>query len=210
MAFTGFNEQDFDVFGVPGLEPRMEMLIRNVRPKLEAVGAQLAPFITSICGEEMFPHVAKHARRTVNPPNDTWVAWAPSKRGYKAYPHFEVGMFASHLFIVFAIIYESPHKGTFARQLDKQLQDIRNHLPGHYYWSMDHMAPQGTAHADMTEEQFHRLIDKLTHVKKSEVVCGLRLERDDPRVQDGEQLLKLIRATFQHLLPLYKMAAYPE
>ncbi|MFB5266291.1 YktB family protein [Paenibacillus enshidis] len=210
MTFTGFNEQDFDVFEVPGLEARMKVLISNVRPKLEAIGEQLAPFMTDLCGEEMFPHVAKHARRTVNPPKDTWIAWAPSKRGYKAYPHFEVGMFASHLFIVFALIYESPNKEVFARQLDKQLQEIRGHLPGNYYWSMDHMAPQGIAHAEMTKEQFRTLIQKLATVKKSEVVCGMRLERNDPRVQDGEQLLKLVRSTFEQLLPLYKMASHPE
>ncbi|MDQ0168823.1 uncharacterized protein YktB (UPF0637 family) [Paenibacillus tundrae] len=74
MNFSGFNNRDFDVFQVPGLEPRMEMLIERVRPKLEALGAELAPYLTELCGEEMFVHVAKHARRTVNPPIDTWVA----------------------------------------------------------------------------------------------------------------------------------------
>lgn len=42
-AFTGFNDQDFDVFSVPGLEARMEALIEHVRPKLELIGAELAP-----------------------------------------------------------------------------------------------------------------------------------------------------------------------
>ncbi|MDP4096867.1 DUF1054 domain-containing protein [Paenibacillus sp. P96] len=210
MTFTGFCEQDFDVFEVPGLEARMEVLIRNVRPKLEAIGEQLTPFMTELCGEEMFPHIAKHARRTVNPPKDTWVAWAPSKRGYKAYPHFEVGMFSSHLFIVFAIIYESPNKTVFAQQLDKQLQEIRSHLPGSYYWSTDHMAPQGISHAEMQDEQFQTLIHKLANVKKSEVVCGLRLERNDPRLGDEKQLLELVQSTFKQLLPLYKMANQPE
>lgn len=27
MNFSGFNDNDFDVFQVPGLEPRMELLI---------------------------------------------------------------------------------------------------------------------------------------------------------------------------------------
>ena len=37
-------------------------------------------------------HVAKHARRSVNPPIDTWVAFAPNKRGYKMLPHFQIGL----------------------------------------------------------------------------------------------------------------------
>ncbi|MEI0738277.1 DUF1054 family protein [Paenibacillus sp. JTLBN-2024] len=86
MPFEGFHSKDFEVFNVPGLEPRMEALIANVRPKLEELGREMAPFLSALCGEEMFPHVAKHARRTINPPNDTWVAWAASKEGIKRCP----------------------------------------------------------------------------------------------------------------------------
>ncbi|KQY87532.1 hypothetical protein ASD24_06685 [Paenibacillus sp. Root52] len=206
MNFSGFNSRDFDVFQVPGLEPRMEMLIERVRPKLEALGAELAPYLTELCGEEMFVHVAKHARRTVNPPIDTWVAWGSSKRGYKALPHFEVGMFDTHMFVIFAVIYESPNKITFAEALERELDEVRRNLPGEFYWSMDHMDPQGTFHKDMKSEDYDKIITKLKTVKKAEVMCGLRIERDDPLAADREQLLKTIRSTFKTLLPLYRMS----
>ncbi|WP_338540144.1 YktB family protein [Paenibacillus tundrae] len=206
MDFSGFNSRDFDVFQVPGLEPRMEMLIERVRPKLEALGTELAPYLTELCGEEMFVHVAKHARRTVNPPIDTWVAWGSSKRGYKALPHFEVGMFDTHVFVIFAVIYESPNKITFAEALERELDEVRRNLPGEFYWSMDHMDPQGTFHKDMKSEDYDKIITKLKTVKKAEVMCGLRIERDDPLAADGEQLLKTIRSTFKTLLPLYRMS----
>ncbi|MCG7375832.1 DUF1054 domain-containing protein [Paenibacillus sp. ACRSA] len=206
MNFSGFNSRDFDVFQVPGLEPRMEMLIERVRPKLEALGAELAPYLTELCGEEMFVHVAKHARRTVNPPIDTWVAWGSSKRGYKALPHFEVGMFDTHMFVIFAVIYESPNKITFAEALERELDEVRRNLPGEFYWSMDHMDPQGTFHKDMKSEDYDKIITKLKTVKKAEVMCGLRIERDDPLAADGEHLLKTIRSTFKTLLPLYRMS----
>ncbi|MDU4698680.1 MAG: DUF1054 domain-containing protein, partial [Paenibacillus sp.] len=144
MSFEGFTTQDFDALTVPGLEPRMEAIISNIRPKLETLGTELVPFLSALCGEEMFPHVAKHARRTVNPPNDTWVAWAASKRGYKALPHFQVGMFSTHLFIIFAVIYESPNKAVFAHYLDKQAAQIKKMIPDGFYWSLDHMSPDGT------------------------------------------------------------------
>ena len=206
MNFSGFNSRDFDVFQIPGLEPRMEMLIERVRPKLEALGVELAPYLTELCGEEMFVHVAKHARRTVNPPIDTWVAWGTSKRGYKALPHFEVGMFDSHVFVIFAVIYESPNKITFAEALERELDEVRRNLPGEFYWSMDHMAPHGTLHKDMKSEDYDKIITKLKTVKKAEVMCGLRIERDDPVAADGEQLLETIRSTFKTLLPLYRMS----
>jgi uncharacterized protein YktB (UPF0637 family) len=206
MTFSGFNSNDFDVFQVPGLEPRMEMLIERVRPKLEELGTELTPYLTDLCGEEMFVHVAKHARRTVNPPKDTWVAWASSKRGYKALPHFEVGMFDTHLFVIFAIIYESPNKAAFAEGLERQLDEVRSKLPGEYYWSMDHMAPHGILQKDMQDEDYDKIITKLKTVKKAEVMCGLRIDRDNPLAADGDKFLETVRSTFKTLLPLYKMS----
>ncbi|OPA78525.1 hypothetical protein BVG16_11700 [Paenibacillus selenitireducens] len=206
IQFTGFLPQDFDVFTIPGLEARMSELIERVRPKLTELGTQLAPHLSVLCGEEMFPHVAKHARRTINPPNDTWVAWANNKRGYKAHPHFQVGMFESHLFIIFAVIYESDNKKIFAKHLDEHLKEVRKTIPAHFFWSLDHMKPEGTLHSEMDQEAFRTIIQKLEKVQKSEVLCGLRIERDDPILANGDQLLATIEQTFEQLLPLYKLA----
>lgn len=206
MTFPGFSKQDFEALTVPGLEPRMEAIITRIRPKLETLGTELAPYLSALCGEEMHPHVAKHARRKVNPPNDTWIAWAASKRGYKALPHFEVGMFSTHLFIIFAIIYESPNKVVFAKFLDKQAAQLKKTLPGDFYWSLDHMDPGGTPHQEASSKQLKEWAEKLKTVKKAEILCGLRLELDNPIVGNGAKLTKTIEATFQTLLPLYKNA----
>ncbi len=42
-------------------------------------------------------------RRTTNPPENTWVAFAPNKRGYKMMPHYEVGMWDDHVYIYLAV-----------------------------------------------------------------------------------------------------------
>ncbi|MFD1776121.1 DUF1054 domain-containing protein [Paenibacillus rhizophilus] len=206
MAFNGFAAEDFEVFTIDGLEPRMDALVSRVRPKLTALGDEVAPFLSALCGEEMFPHVAKHARRTVHPPNDTWVAWGPGKRGYKALPHFQTGMFQSHLFIVFAIIYESPNKIIFADALSGSISAVRERLPGKFFWSTDHLDPHGTPQSDMGGEQFAELTRRLKEVKKAEVTCGLRIANGDPVLRDGPALLKVIEQTFETLLPLYRMS----
>ncbi|WP_284638840.1 YktB family protein [Paenibacillus silviterrae] len=206
MTFPGFTQDDFDVFTIPGLEPRMEALIANVRPKLHQLGDLVGPHLTALCGEEMFPHVAKHARRTINPPNDTWVAWAHNKKGYKAHPHFQVGMWSTHVFIQFALIYESPNKASFAEKLEQQWNTIRTQLPAHYVWSLDHMQPEGIRHEEMTEERFADLVRKLKHVKKSEALCGLTIDRHDPVLTDGKQFLNVVERTFETVLPLYRLS----
>lgn len=206
MSFIEFTQTDFEVFEVPGLEARMSTLIANVRPKLHVLGEQLAPFLSVLCGEPMGPHVARHARRKVNPPNDTWVAWSNNKRGYKAHPHFQVGLFSTHLFIQFAIIYESNHKITFANNFEKQLKKIKSAIPGHYFWSLDHTLPETTFHHKMGKEDFQQVVYKLRTLKKSEVLCGLEIRREDPVLTDGAQLLTVIEDTFTRLISLYKLS----
>jgi len=204
-SFPTFTDADFDVFLVPGLEARMERLIELVRPKLTEIGQTLAPFLSAHCGQDMYAHVAKHARRTVNPPADTWVAFAPNKRGYKAYPHFQIGLWSTHLFIQFAIIYESTGKETFANNLAKRLSAIRKQVPESFYWSIDHTKPEVTPNPAMTKQSFSTLIDRLKHTKNGEALCGLQIERGNPILTDGDALRSTIETTFEQLLPLYRL-----
>lgn len=205
-VFEGFTPSDFDVFTIPGLEQRMEALIASVRPKLHVLGERLAPALSALCGEEMFAHVAKHARRTVNPPDDTWVAFAANKRGYKAHPHFQIGMFSSHLFIQFAIIYESTSKSAFADKALKHLDEIESQIPDSYLWSGDHTVPGGTPHGTMGRTSLTALLDRLRTVKASEILCGIHIDRSDSLLKDGEALITQAEATFETLMPLYRMA----
>src|ERR1700734_3474755 len=85
MAGLGFTPTDFAVFKVAGFSPRMQEIYTRVRPRLVKLGNELAPELARKFHLEFFPHVAKHARRTVNPPAETWAAFGPSPKGYKRY-----------------------------------------------------------------------------------------------------------------------------
>lgn len=205
MTFTGFYEEDFDVFQIQGLEPRMKELIRLVRPKLQALGEQLAPYLTELCGADMTPHVAKHARRSVNPPDDTWVAWAANKRGYKQHPHFQIGLWSTHVFIQFALIYESPNKAVFANHMKRELTDVIQHIPGNFTWSMDHTKRDGMLHQNLKKDDFEAMLKRLIDVKKAEILCGIHLDKNDPILHNGEAFMRKAEDTFRTLLPLYQM-----
>ncbi|WP_368503945.1 DUF1054 domain-containing protein [Alkalihalophilus sp. As8PL] len=208
MTVEGFTQKDFDVFKIEGLEPRMDALKQLIRPKFEALGEELSPTLSSITGDEIFTHVAKHARRKVNPPNDTWVAFAANKRGYKKLPHFQVGLFETHLFVWFAMIYEAPAKGEFAENLLKNPQKWMKDLPEDFVWSIDHMKPDAIKQSDLSLEEFTSMLERLRDVKKAELLCGINIDRNDPILEDGEALVKRIEQTYQSLLPLYKEAQH--
>src|SRR5882724_7919600 len=92
MPSPAFCATDFKVFDAPAFRARMGAIRERIRPKLEAVGHSLTPAVSRATGGDAFAHVAKHARRTVNPPDDTWVAFGPDARGYKKHCHFKVAV----------------------------------------------------------------------------------------------------------------------
>lgn len=202
-TFAGFEQKDFDVFSIDGLDNRMNELRTRISPKLEAIAQHLQPTATSITGDEMFVHVAKHLRRTKNPPNDTWVALANSKRGYKQLPHFQIGMWGTHVFIWFAIIYESPIKAQFARQLKINKDKILAHIPDYFVWSKDHTQPETISHNDMKNNMFDNVVHRLETVKKAEILCGRTFNRDDERLKNGDTFLQICEETISTLSSLY-------
>ncbi|MFQ3545892.1 DUF1054 domain-containing protein [Halobacillus rhizosphaerae] len=203
--FQGFSKQDFEVFTIPGLENRMTALREQISPKLEAIAEDLAPDLTILTGDEMHVHVAKHARRSKNPPNDTWAAIAANKRGYKKLPHFQVGLWETHVFIWFAVIYENPLKEQFGNNLLHQKEEIRSLIPEDFEWSLDHTKPETIADSRVDEDKFIHMAERLKTVKKAELLCGRRLEREDERLRDPESFLQLCRNTFETLIPLYRL-----
>lgn len=206
MNFTGWTNEDFDVFAVEGLEERMAALIAHTRVKLTQLGEDFAPVLAEIAGEEMFAHVAKHARRKTNPPHDSWVAWSKNKRGYKMYPHFQIGAWGTHAFVQFGIIYESPMKGVFAEQMMNHLDEIRATVPDDYMWYPDHMNPKGYRTSEMTDEEFQRIAHRLSHQKNGEVMIGIIVPRDEAVAMTPDQFAAKAKRTFETLAPLYKMA----
>lgn len=204
MQQIKWNAEDFNVFQVDGLENRMTALIDVVRPKFNALGDEFSAYFSSKTGDEFYAHVAKHARRKVNPPKDSWVAFAPYKRGYKALPHFQIGLWGSHLFIITAIIYEAPQKVEMAERLLKEI-DIFKKLPDDFIISGDHMSPEAIALKDTKNGELKQLLERLRDVKKGEFLVGRHISRDEAVQLSSNQFMSLVEDTFDALLPIYNV-----
>ena len=87
-----FSQDDLAVFTIPGFDERMQTIRERIHPKLGQLGDAIVEPLSQKAGEPLHPHVAKHARRSVNPPEDTWVAFGPEKRGYKKHPYIGVAV----------------------------------------------------------------------------------------------------------------------
>ncbi|WP_203246093.1 YktB family protein [Sporosarcina beigongshangi] len=195
-------KDDFDVFLIEGLEKRMDALQNRIQPKFNTLGRHFADRLSAHGTDEFFPHVARHARRTVNPPKDSWVAFAPAKRGYKALPHFQIGLWGTHLFIILAVIYENPDKKGIAERLSGQLTSLTS-LPAGYIVSGDHMKPDVVSIDATGSAGLQGLLERLQTVKKAEFLVGRHLSREEAADMSSDQFMAFAEETFDYLLPIY-------
>ena len=206
MTFTGFTPDDFNVFSISGLDDRMEAIREQIQPKFRELGSILCNDLALLAGNEMYLHIAKHARRTVNPPKDTWLAICHDKRGYKKHPHFQVGLFDDHVFLWLAFIYEVPNKSQIADQFLQQLDSVYQTIPKNYVLSLDHTQKDSISMEDLDATEFRQVVERFRDVKKAELLIGQHLSPNSPLAGNGDAFLDHAKQTFETLMPLYKLS----
>jgi uncharacterized protein YktB (UPF0637 family) len=206
MKISNFTTEDFNVFTIDGLEARMQALKNQIQPRLQALGDYFSSELATMTGHEWYPHVAKHTRRTINPPNDTWVAFSGNKRGYKMLPHFQIGLWETHMFVWFAVIYEAPNKAEFGKVLENQAEKIKESIPNHFVWSLDHTKPDVIPHSTLSSDDLKKMFQRLQQVKKAEILCGIQIKKENAVALSDDELIKAISEAFVHLIPLYKLS----
>ncbi|MFZ4450297.1 YktB family protein [Salibacterium aidingense] len=205
MPFQGFRPSDFETFYIDELDERMEAIRNRIQPKFTSIGEYLTDELSVMLGKEMYLHIARHARRTKNPPTDTWLGIADNKRGYKKHPHFQVGLFDDHVFLWLAYIYEMPEKAEVADIfLDNQEQIEK--LPNHYVLSLDHTKKEAFSIKKSDKDDITQALKRFRDVKKGEFLVGRHIDKNDPVLEDGDAFLQEAKQTFETLLPLYQLS----
>lgn len=208
MASTAFRPADFKVFEVKGFQARMGEIRERIRPKLEGLGQQLAPAIARATATETYAHVAKHARRTVNAPDDTWVAFGPDARGYKKYPHFKLAVSRNCVRFLFEVGPEHADKKRWAaawRKNAAKLGPVLGHVKGLAWFENEHDEEPGVWLADLAPDAFAPLADELTRTRDGQVVFGKAVKAPEAAHWSDAEYREAALATFRALAPLYRL-----
>jgi len=203
VEFKGFDQDDFDTFKIDGLEDRMAAIRGRIQPKFKAIGDEIVDDLAAQLGNEMFIHIAQHARRTVNPPNDTWMAFSLSNRGYKMLPHFQIGLWDDRLFVWLAYIYELPTKSEIAEKFMNKKDDLEQMIPKNYDISMNHMKKSDER---LEELDFNKVLERFKKVKSAELLIGKQFESNDPILKNGKAFLNEVRKIYDTLIPIYQLS----
>ena len=208
MPAAAFNAADFKVFDVKGVRPRMAEIRARLRPKLETIGKSLAPAVAHSVGGDTFAHVAKHARRTVNPPDDTWVAFAPDKRGYKNHSHFKVAVSRHCVRFLFEIGPEHADKKRWAAAWKKsagKLAPVLRRVKGLAWFENEHDEIPAAALGDMAPDALLELADVVVQKRDGQLVLGRAVSAEEASRWSDAQYRAAALDTFRALVPLYRL-----
>lgn len=203
-----FTVKDFDIFGISGFRERMSAITANISPKLKAIGEEIAPAISEIVDKPLYGHVAKHARRTVNPPEDTWVAIGAGKRGYKMDVHFKIAISHNYLRLLFEVGPEYYDKKGWAIKWNSEIKEISEVLASNksllWFQNEHNEEPNGTV-SNYTSSDLTFLSRELTRRKEGQLVLGRRITRDKIISMKSHQFRRIALNTFKPLSVLFSL-----
>ena len=208
MPFDGFTTKDFHVFAIPDFAGRMAAIRGQIQPKLFALAEEIGPNLKPIVGSETFPHVAKHMRRTLNPPDDTWVAFGPEKRGYKKAQHFKIAISRHCVRFLFEMGPEYADKAKWveaweggAGRLAVQLK--KGSRLGWY--KNEHDEEPAALLASLSLQEIGGLAGELTRRKDGQLVLGRRLDPAEVLRLKPRAFVQAALVTFGALALLYRL-----
>lgn len=207
MDFDGWTRDDFAVFEVDDFTGRMALLRERIQPKLDALGRALVPLLETETGSEWFHHVAKHLRRSVNPPADTWVALNQEKRGYKATVHFDVGLSARGGNVCLVVKPECTVRAEFADGLERNLDRWRalyQEAEGLFIGDVPNAEREDLLPArEALADDWLQRAGWLRRRRQFEFEAGYRLEPDAAAAMSGAEYVDAALRRIRALLPLY-------
>lgn len=211
--FAGFLPEDFDVFAVPGFEARMSLLRAQIKPKIAALGQELAARLSETMGQTLFPHVAQHLRRTVNPPEETWVAFSRSPRSYKPFTHLRVAVSGKGAQVLVFVEDEADDKPLFAANLERNADALASYLGRHptlYAYDLcDAEGEPKRGHA-LDADTLRGFAGRLKRLKGQHARFGPQLDRSHPVLQSGAEFIEAVLEASEVLKPLYDCGVTPE
>ncbi|HLC20924.1 MAG TPA: DUF1054 family protein [Candidatus Methylomirabilis sp.] len=208
MAFDGFTARDFLVFAIPNFAGRMAAIRSRIQPQPFALAEEIGPKLKTVTGSDVFPHVAKHMRRTVNPPDDTWVAFGPEKRGYKRAQHFKVALSRYCVRFLFEVGPEYADKAKWAARWRREGVRLAPSLKkgsGLGWYKNEHDEEPAATLATLSPQEIGALAGELARRKDGQLVRGRRLNQAETLRQAPQGFMQAALATFNDLAPLFKL-----
>ncbi len=203
---AAFTREQLDIFKIEDFQGRMNRLREDITPRLFTLGELLVDPLSKTVREPMYLHVARHLRRTVNPPVATWAAFARTQRAYKPTVHIRATVSLTGIHTNIFVEDYADDRPLFAHQLLDRADELEEFFASHpsvkAFTITDHddRPLSGTAiTADMLREFARRLQTSRTQHS----IFGLKVPPS--AIGDTDALTKAIIRNVKTLLPIYRL-----
>lgn len=194
-----FDDKSFDVFNIEGLEARMVGIREVIQPIFNELDTYFVDELSSEVGEVLPIHIAQHRRRTANAPDFTWSAMGGDKRGYKKYPHFQLGITPEYALMWLSFIDNPEFEVDMAELMLENLAWFTQ-LPSEMMINTDHT--KNNYHS-LEKKQLVKDLTRFKTVKKGEFQIGRVLTREKLVKLSQDEAREYMLETYKSLVPIY-------
>ena len=212
MSFTGFTQKEFDIFDLPDFKVRMPTLKQEITPKLKNLGEDLLARVEISLDQPLFLHVAQHLRRTVNPPEETWVAFSPAQRAYKPFVHIRAAIRGECMRILVFCEDYAEDKPIFANCLLHNAANLSKYCADHpeiVNYDLKDDTGKPLSGLNITPDKLTLLSERLNKYKGQHAAFGIELQRDLTIMRSGKKLVDEILRSIDVLKPFYLCGTSP-
>ena len=184
----------------------MPLLKERITPKLRLVASALVERMGEALGEKIYPHIALHLRRSVNPPVETWAAFARAARAYKPFVHIRVGVGVDRMRVVVFVEDYADDKLLFADNLAKNAAALAAYCSAHptiHAYDILDRKGEPCFGRTITVPALRTFAKRMERVKGQHARFGISFDKAHPVVQNGPECLDAVMEATRVLRPFY-------
>ncbi len=205
MAGLGLGPPDFALFEIDDPDERTEALDADLQPKLLSIGEQCVSGLSRVAGKDLHAHAGKPPRRRGQAPEELFVAFSESEKGYRGLPFLAVVVTRHHLHARVGVRGESPRRTAMRHALEREAGNLaRKGKPfrklRHFAdWNFEELPEFAPAHSPA----FWLELGEAVGPRRAGLDVGISWTREEARSLSLGDLL----GVFRDLSPLYKLLA---
>ena len=209
MAGLGIGPEDFELFQIEDPEERAEALENLLSPKLRTLGDEMAGGLSRVAGKELHPHLSRLARRRGVAPEEIFVAFSESEKGFRGIPYLAISVTRDQLHARVAVRGESVRIVAMKRALEREAHNLARkgkpfrRLRQYCGWKYEELPEIAPAHSAAFWVELAAELSPVGRGRTPAVDVGVAWPREEARSLAVGDVL----GAFRDLAPLYKLLA---
>ncbi len=207
MAGLGIGPEDFEIFRIEDPDERADALEGQLSPKLHALGRQMAAGLSRVAGRDLHPHVSKVARRKSVAPEEIFIAFSESPKGFRGIPYLAISVTRDQLHARVAVRGDCGRTAAMKRALEREALNLARKgkpfrkLRQYCNWDHQELPEIAPAHSPAFWLELAAELQPPGRTRAPTADVGVAWPREEARSLAVGDVL----GAFRDLAPLYKL-----